>query len=237
MTYKTRGIVIKRTNLGEADRILTIFTEKFGKIKAVAKGARKTLSKLAGNLELFCLDEFLIAEGRNLDIVAGAEVRKCYFNLRNDLRGTQIAFYLAEIIDKMTEEKEPHPEIFDLIENTLENINSHENNILISYFEINFLSESGFNPELYKCIVCGKKLEESSCGFNYSAGGLVCQNCHKDIKVSSNAVKILRIFLKHKIAIIKKLKPDKKLSKEITKITRDYLKTILQKEIKSESYI
>ena len=68
-TYKTRGIIIKRSNYSEADRILTIYTEKLGKIRVNAKGIRKIKSKLAGSLEPFCLTDFVIAEGRNLDIV------------------------------------------------------------------------------------------------------------------------------------------------------------------------
>ena len=94
MTYKSRGIVLRRTNLGEADRILTILTEKFGLIRVVAKGVRKTLSHLAGHLEPFCVAEFLIAEGRNLDIITGAEIQKCHLNLRSQLETTQTAYYL-----------------------------------------------------------------------------------------------------------------------------------------------
>ncbi|MFA6492884.1 MAG: DNA repair protein RecO, partial [Patescibacteria group bacterium] len=97
MNYKTRGIILKRTNLNEADRILTIFTENNGRIKAVAKGIRKTLSKLAGHLELFCLTDFVIAEGRNLDTITAAETQKCFINLRGDLESTNVAYYLAEI--------------------------------------------------------------------------------------------------------------------------------------------
>ena len=239
MTYKTKGIIIKRTNLGEADRILTIFTDKFGKIKAVAKGVRKPLSKLAGNLELFCLGHFLLAEGRSLDIVAGAEVEKCYFNLRNSLKATQTAFYLAEIIDKMTEEKEPHPEIFDLLDNSLENLGKDQNKLLVSYFEINFLSESGFNPELYKCLSCGKKTISENNYFSFSSGGLLCDKCRSvdGLKISDESIKILRLFLKHRISVIDKLKTEIKLSKEIGQITRGYLKYTIDKELKSERFL
>jgi len=238
-TYKTKGIIIKRSNLGEADRILTIYSQKFGKIKAIAKGIRKILSKLGGNLELFCLDDLLIAEGRNLDIVAGAETIKCYLNLRNNLKSTHIAYYLAEIIDKMTEEKEPHPEIFDLLESALENLSIKENKLLIPYFEINFLSESGFKPEVYKCVVCNQKLPQKNNSFSLESGGLVCGQCNRidSKKISDQAIKIIRLLLNHKIQIIDKIKTKDEYLKEVEKISRLYLKTIVQKDLKSESFI
>src|SRR3990172_809361 len=160
-TYKTKGIILKRTNLGEADRIITIYTEKHGKVKAVAKGVRKTLSKLAGHLELFCLTDFIIAEGRNLDTICSAETIKCFFKLRNNLNSTHQAYYLAEIIDKMTEENESHPEVFDLLDEVLERIDNRQDKLLFSYFIINFLATSGFKPELYYCLKCRNKISST----------------------------------------------------------------------------
>ena len=238
-TYKCSGIVIKRSNLGEADRILTIFTDKFGKIKAVAKGVRKTLSKLSGFLELFCVDDLLLAEGRSLDTVAGAVTTKCFKNLRGNLKATQTAFYFAEIIDKLTEDREPHKEIFELLENSLEHLDGKKNDLLISYFEFNFLAETGFHPELNKCISCSKKLEEAGNFFSFESGGLMCKNCRHDIghSISSEAIKVLRLFLQHRISVIDKLKTENNLSKEIRQITRGYLKHTSGKELKSEGYL
>jgi len=129
-TFKTKGIILKRTNLGEADRILTIYTKDFGKIKVVGKGVRKIKSKLAGNLELFCLDDLMIAEGKSLDIICGAVTEKCFFNLRNDLKATHTAYYLADVIDKLSDENEPHQEVYNLLDNLLEEINGENAEIL-----------------------------------------------------------------------------------------------------------
>src|SRR3990167_2736637 len=96
-SYKTRGIIIKRSNFSEADRLVTIFSKDRGKIRAIAKGVRRPLSKLGGHIELFCLTNFVIAEGRNLDIISGAEIEKCFFDIRSGLDKTSTAFYLGEI--------------------------------------------------------------------------------------------------------------------------------------------
>ncbi len=238
MQYKTKGIILKRTNLGEADRILTILTESRGKIKAVAKGVRKTLSKLAGHLELFCYVNLVIAEGKNLDIITAAEIKKCFIKLRGDLKKTNIAYYLAEIIEQMTAENEKHPEIFDLLTQVLEHLNNGQDKLLLVYFEINFLAESGFKPELSHCISCQNKVIAGENYFSLSEGGIVCPKCkNHDIRISDSAVKVLRLFLEHRISVIQKIKTDKILTDEIENLSNRYLKYIHQKEFKSERFL
>lgn len=237
MTFKTKGIVLRRTNLGEADRILTILTEKYGLIRAVAKGVRKTLSHLAGHLEPFCVADFLIAEGRNLDIIAGADVKKCHLTLRGNLESTQTAFYLAEIIDRMLPEREKHPEIFELLDETLEHLNSAPGKLLISYFELNFLASIGYHPELEKCVRCQAKLSDKNNHFDFEAGGIKCEKCDGGRLISQDAIKALRLFLKHRLSTIQKIKTNKKLTKEISDTTSDYLRHINQKEFKSKRFL
>ena len=237
-TYKTCGIILKRMNLGEADRILTIYTQDHGKIKTIAKGVRKPLSKLAGNLELFCLDKFLIAKGRNLDTIAEVENIKCYFPLRGNLLATHSAYYLAEIVDKMTPEHQPHPKIFELLEQVLEYLSSKNTQLLIPYFEINFLAEAGLKPELYECLACGKKTLLENNYFSFSSGGLVCGKCQaNDQKISNQAIKVLRLLLKNKASIVYKISLDEKTQKEVIKLTSDYINYLHQKEFNSQRFI
>jgi len=236
--YKTKGIIFKRTNLGEADRILTIYTKDFGKIKVIAKGIRKIKSKLAGNLELFCLDDLVIAEGRNLDIVCGAVTEKCFFGLRNDLKATHTAYYLSDVIDKLSDEEEPHKEIFELLDEMLSEVNGENAEILLPFFEIKFLSEMGYQPEVYHCTNCKEKIQNGKNFFDFDEGGLVCESCRKSqLSISEKAVKLLRLFLEHDISYIKKIKLDRKIYKEVEKITKNYLKYNSGKEFKSERFV
>lgn len=237
MVYKTKGIILKRTNLGEADRIVTIFTEKFGKIKVIAKGVRKTLSKMAGHLEPFCLTRLQIAEGRNLDVITSAEVEKCFFDIRSDLAKTNTCFYLAEIIDKMVEEGVAHPEIFELLDATLEHANELIEPLLISFFEINFLAEMGFRPELYECVKCQVKITAGENQFDFTRGGLVCGSCGSGRPISDDAIKLIRLSLDHKFSQIKKIKVTDKVIAEIKDLTNYYLKHIHQKDFKSERFL
>ncbi|MDZ4209873.1 MAG: DNA repair protein RecO, partial [Candidatus Curtissbacteria bacterium] len=114
-TYKTEGIVLKRSNFGEADRIVTIFSKHFGKIKVLAKGIRKTTSRKGGNLELFNWVRIFVACGKNLDIVTEAETVKAFRIWRRDLRKVALAYHFCELTDKLTAENVPHKEIFDLL--------------------------------------------------------------------------------------------------------------------------
>lgn len=239
MNYKTKGIILKRTNLGEADRILTILAEKHGKIKAIAKGVRKTLSRMAGHLEPFCLTSLEINEGRNLDIVTGAETKKCFIKLRSNLEATRVAYYLAEIIDKMmAENDQSHPEIFHLLDETLEHLDNGQSKLLLSYFEINFLAETGFRPEVFKCLLCGREAVSQENYFSFEEGGLVCLNCQSGaIQISDEAVKVLRFFLKHEIKVVQKIKTDKNLTLEIEKIASGYMNFLAQREFKSKRFL
>ena len=226
-------------NLGEADRILTIFTLKNGKIKAIAKGVRKTLSKLAGHLEPFCLVNLGIAEGRNLDIVTDAEMTKCFIKLHSNLEATNTAYYLAEIVERMTAENQAHPEIYELLDEVLEHLNNNQNKLLLSYFEINFLNLSGFLPELYKCVACGVKLQFENNYFSFESGGVVCEKCASSgsIAISAEAIKILRLFLTNHISLVQKVSISEDLSKKILSIASLYIDFIAQKEFKSKRFL
>jgi DNA repair protein RecO (recombination protein O) len=101
--YRTEAIVIKRSDFFEADRLLTLYTPKLGKIRAIAKGVRKPTSRKSGHVELFTHSQLLIAKGRNLDIVTQAETVHAFRSLREDLLRTTYAFYGAELLDLFVE--------------------------------------------------------------------------------------------------------------------------------------
>src|SRR5437773_4085006 len=120
--YKSEALIIKRINLGEADKILTIFTPNFGKLRVVAKGVRKVTSRLAGHVELFTRSQMLLAKGRNLDIVTQSEIVDAYRSMHDELSRLARASYAAELLDRFTPEAlESYPsykltvEVFQLL--------------------------------------------------------------------------------------------------------------------------
>src|SRR5215471_3273000 len=117
--YRTEALIIRRSDFGEADRLLTLITPQ-GKRRVVAKGARKTTSRLAGHIELFSHATLLLAVGRNLDIITQSVVLHSYDRLRGDIERIGAAYYAAELIDRLTEDEDENRPAFDLLVATLD---------------------------------------------------------------------------------------------------------------------
>ncbi|MFC1711454.1 DNA repair protein RecO [Patescibacteria group bacterium] len=149
-TYKTEGIVIKRLNFGEADKLLTIYSKHYGKIKCVAKGIRKLTSRKGGNLELFNQVAIFLAKGKNLDIITEVQIIDSYSTFRKNLKKVAIAYQLCELIDRITREEHANEKLFELLKNTMKNLtitNVDLNNLLLN-FKTNMLNYTGFGvPE------------------------------------------------------------------------------------------
>ena len=164
-TYKTEGIIIKRINFGEADRILTIFTKHYGKIKAIAKGIRKIKSRRAPHLELFNQVVLFLNKGKNLDIITEAQLVNTFSYLRKDLRKIGLVFKACESVDQLTGEKQVQKEVFNLLVAYFNDLNlsagkaDHQSKTVrelletVRTFEIELLQILGFLPK-------GKSLEK-----------------------------------------------------------------------------
>ena len=125
-TYKTIGINVKSHPLGNSDKIITIFSRDFGKIKAVAKGCRKTKSKFGGRGELFCYNHYFLTKGKQLDIINQAETIESFLSLRANYDRIQTALYFLWAIDKTTIEGQANPALFDLLLSCLQAL-AHRN--------------------------------------------------------------------------------------------------------------
>ena len=215
-TYKTEGIIIRRNNFLESSLILDIYTKDYGKVEAVARSARKAKGKLKGHLELFLWTEFILANGKNIDTITSSLTVESFSNLRNNLQLSYGAYYILELVDKMTVEEHQDERIFELLKRALlflemnaeispapfvkggEQCPSNLLNCLILLFQINLLNLTGFSPELNKCVLCGKPIKSDKNYFSFSMGGVVGSECvGKDadsISINNNAIKLLRLF-------------------------------------------
>ncbi|MGQ9455757.1 MAG: DNA repair protein RecO [Armatimonadota bacterium] len=177
-TYPTYGITIRRVDLGEKDRILTVYTKEYGKLSAVAKGCRRPGSKLAGPSEPLVHSKMLFAKGRDLDILTQAEVRDSFPAIRTNMGTVAHALYLLELVDKFTEEKQPNPELFDLLLSALYVLEAGTNPELATrYFELHLLNILGYEPHFETCLKCGKVPATKRIAFSPSMGGMLCKDC------------------------------------------------------------
>lgn len=127
MLYKTQGIIIKKSNLGEIDRLLAVYTRDFGKILLKAKSVRKNQSKLKGHLELFLHTHLMIAPGRGFDIITSAETIEQFPYLRQNLPCLATAYYLTELTDRLMAGPEKDEDIWQLLLDSFQKLNQSAN--------------------------------------------------------------------------------------------------------------
>lgn len=174
--YKDEGVVLRTRNLGEADRIITLFTRKHGKVEGVARGSRRTRSRLLGGTQLFTLGSYLLYRGKSLDTISQAEIRRSFSGLREELVLMTYASYLAELLDLCVEPEEPSEELFQLIVDALSHLEGGTDpDLLLRWFDLRLMALLGYRPELDRCVACGGEPQEAR--FSVREGGLLCSQC------------------------------------------------------------
>ncbi len=197
MLIRTEGIVIKAFDYGEGSKIITLFTKNYGKISIYAKGAKKTKSRLNILTQVFCYGEYIYYLGNksSMGTLNQGDVEEHFADIYKDITKTSYAAYLIELVDKLTEIKQPNQYLFEQLLSSLEHINSgKEEEIVARIFEMKIFQIFGYKPHLHSCAIC--KDEDNLTAFSISNGGIVCGK-HKDnnaIIINSNTVKLLRLF-------------------------------------------
>ena len=207
-TYKTTGIVIGRTNYGEADRILTIMTVEHGKIKAIAKGVRKIKSRSGGHIELFGNVDFMIANGRGLDVMTAATLTWYPHDLASDYNKLGFAYLFSSMINNLVDENEPHIEVYELLGASL--VALEKTGVepqLELWFKLRLLDALGYKPQLNGCIICGENSGNEIYFISAERGGLVDNRCKNigDGEIAINAIKLWRLVLDHRYSSIRTL--------------------------------
>ncbi len=241
--YKVNAIVLRRTDLGETDKILRLLTREAGKVDAVAKGARRGTSKLSGATELFTFSRMLLAVGRTLDIVSQCEIRESFPALRNDLSSLARASYLCELVDRLMEEREPNQEVFDLLLSALyllQRATEHPD-VVVHSFELRLLAERGYRPELDRCVKCGGELEQRRISFSPSLGGALCSAdryaVDDAIPLSSGALDIMRRLLDAEPEQLVAMAPDPRAFREVDKCLRWYIRYRTERDLRSAEFL
>ena len=216
--YKAEAIVLRRTNLGEADRIVTLFCRDQGKVAAVAKGARTPKSRLSGRLELFSHVRLLLAVGRSLDVVSQVDVVHAHSPLRADLERLGFAAFAIELTDRATADREPAPEIFESLCGALEHMQEADPQLVALWFVARLLVHTGYAPVTDRCQVCGRVVRGGS-AFSYVLGGTLCEaDRHRDpdaIVVSAGALHMVGGLLHAQPPALGTLTQDRRLRSEV----------------------
>ena len=176
--YKTRGIVLRARNLGEADKIVTLFTDERGKIDAVAKGVRRAKSQLAGRLEFVTESSLTMHRGRTLDVITSAEIERVHWTSIVDPAAFATAHAIVELVDAFCEADLAMPDIYALLRGALAALAASEDPArLVPRFSLRLLGALGYAPASDACGRCGDGLNGTPAWADLEAGGLACERC------------------------------------------------------------
>ena len=240
--YKTQAIVLRQRKLGEADKIVTLYTSHGGRVDAVAKGVRRTKSRLAGHIEPLTLGSYLLAQGRDLDIVTQAETVDAYPGLRNDLERLGRGLYCAELVDRLTPERSEGNPIFRLLQETLGHISTSDSyDLAVRRFELRLMDQLGYRPALSACAVCDTPLQPQANYWSVSGGGAVCPNCADDslrlAPLSLNALKMLRLLERGSFEAAARVRLSGELAMELQTCLGDYVTYVMERDVRSARFV
>jgi DNA repair protein RecO (recombination protein O) len=193
------GVVLRRFNYAEADRILVIYTRERGKVRVIAKGLRRPTSRLAGHLELFSRGEMMLGQGRELDVVSQVQIIEPFAGLRTDIERTAHAFVIAELVDAGTPDAHAQPDLYHTLLVSLSAIEAHPRPDLAALqSQIHLLARLGFRPELQRCLHCSNELAPVENFIFPARGGVMCPECASiqpgGRSLSVDTLKLLRVL-------------------------------------------
>lgn len=184
--FITNVINLKSYSISEADKIIVMYSKEKGLIKGIAKGIKKTTSKLGGRMDMLVANKLMLNKGRNLDTICQAEALNTFFNLRNDMNKLFYAMYCSEIVANFGIENDPNSEeIYNLFYAFLERISKAETKeqtmLSVLRFQLKIMDITGYSLELEDCVKCNKAPDSEEIYFSVEQGGILCKNCAADI--------------------------------------------------------
>lgn len=240
--YRTTGIVLRRRDFDEADRLLTVLSRDRGKLSLLAKGARKITSRKAPHVDLFRQVDLLVHQGRNFGIISQAESVHCFNAVCEDLTRLAAAHYLAELTDAFVAEGDEAEGVYHLLLATLRWLDEGgDPRVAQRYFEMHLLDLAGYRPQLYRCLGCDRWLEETVNRFEAAAGGMFCPECGAPSgngrQVSVGAQKVLRFLQRSEPEQCRRLALAAPLHDELESLLTAYLRHTLDRAPKSTRFI
>jgi DNA repair protein RecO (recombination protein O) len=191
--YRDEAIVVRTYRLGEADRIVVLFTKARGKVRSVAKGVRKTTSRFGARLEPTSHVALQLYEGRNLDTITQAETLDHFRPIRDDLERIARASSMLEAVDQITQEREPNAALFAMLLGALRALSADDHPLIAPAFFWKLLALEGLSPMVDACVVCGS--EEGLCAFALDDGGVVCTDHRRGVPLPSESIELLQLIL------------------------------------------
>ena len=242
-SFRVDAVVLRHSDYGEADRLLTVFTRQLGKMRVIAKGARKIASRKAGHIEPFTHVRLQVALGRDMYILTQADTVDAYMPLRDDLILTSHTAYVLELLDRFSYEDEAESSsTFRLLTDTLARLASKTDPwLVLRYYEMRLLDRVGFRPQLFECANCGREIKPEDQFFSFTAGGVICPRCGQGLKhlhaISVEALKYLRHFQRSSYAEAARARPAPEVQQETETLMQGYFTYLLERELNTPGFL
>lgn len=239
-SQQVQGINLRHHALGEADRIVAVFSRELGLIRVVAKGSKKTTSRLGGRMDLLQCNDLQLHPGRNLDIVAGADTVRSFGGLRHDYHRLTYALFLAELLSGLLPERHPQPELYDLFAGTLAMLEVVERpDVLALWFQLQALDDLGYRLGLAHCHVCAAELsgQQPTVTIDLAMGALLCARCRLGFTearpVRGVVVALLRDLRTMDVGTLTHQLPDTDVVLGAQRMLGEYFRRLIERELKS----
>lgn len=222
--------MLRTHKLGEADRIVTFITERHGKVRAVAKGVRKTKSRFGARLEPTSHVALQLYEGRELDIVTQAESVDHFRAIRADLDRLTRAVSMLEAVDQLAQEREVNPELYRMLLGALRTLAARDSALVLAGFFWKLLALEGFRPITDACAVCGAS--DGLVAFDLHEGGVLCTTHRRGAAMSPGAVELLQQILGGRLAVVLD-QPASPLTAEVDHLATRAMEHHLERRLRS----
>lgn len=241
-SQRIEAVVLRHTNLGEADRLLWLYTREFGKTRAVAKGVRKPRSRKAGHLEPFTQVILMLALTRDIPLITQAETVDAHMALRDDLVLIGYTSYVIELLDRFTYEEGANLPLYRLLTDTLSRLNNQIDPLVtLHYYEIRLLDLTGFRPQLFHCARCENEIRPENQYFSAASGGVLCPTCgHNEStahQISMDALRYLRHFQRSTYLKAARAQLTTKINTEIERLMNYYFTYVLEHSLHSPEFL
>lgn len=244
-TQRVEGIVLKHADFGEADRMITLFTLQEGKLRAIAKGARKPGSRKGGHLEPFTRVSLLLGRGREIPVVEQAEALELNTALSSNLEALGYAAYVVELVDKFNGDHDENRGVYRLTRDTLQHLAAGEDlQLTVRFFEVALLDQMGFRPQLQHCAHCGKEIQPEDQYFSFELGGVLCPGCgrrqqtaSRPLPISLGALKVLRHLQRNRYAQIRGLTISAPVQRELEHLMNAYVGYLAERSLNTPRFL
>lgn len=248
--YKAEAIILRHQAMGEADRVITLFTREYGRLRAVARGVRRTTSRLSGRIQPFTHARLLLARGRTLDVIAQAEIVAAFAGLRIDLTRSSFAAYVAELVDRFLPDRDRNESVFLLLQRTLAALDQaaeEDAQVHALWFALHLAADLGYRPETDACVRCGRHVPRSrgqtadGWAFSSGLGGALCPACRAEdaeaIGASPGILAAFEFILRTPGERLRRLRLTHPQREEMARLVEAHLEYRLEAKLRAPSVI